>query len=829
MLPFFARLTTKQKQSWKNRCVNRLGLECLEGRITPANFTATIGSGNIQTQAGGGSNNLIVIDLSNPIALTAGNYKANSFGREFTDFSNFNGESFPTKGDIIPLVAVNINGSYQAIAIGDTNTYAGPFGFSSVAFGNTNSFSLTAPTTVYAGIYWAAPLDGVEYRCPVGYTNSGPGFSYYFHGVGAASHINQGPELPLLNVPITSANYGTFSQKWDFNIDISQISGDGGSSSNLPPLFSSLSNRSDIAGDQISFSIATAFSDPDSDTLTFNGTGLPEGLSISSTGLISGTIGTAAGTGSPYTINVTANDGRDGSVTGSFTWIVLPINSNPAVGILGSQNSTISDIINLSIASSFSDPDNDFLTYSADNLPTGLVMSADGVVTGTVLSSANISTPYIVNVTVADGRGGSATGSFYWTINAANRQPAVGSLTNRSNITSDKISFSIATAFSDPDSDTLTFTATGLPDGLSISSAGLISGTIGFAAHASSPLTTLIIASDGRSGSVTGSFTWTVAINDSKTTLVPPLLNGPVSRSFSISSNSILHGFTIADPDAGSTLTTLSASVDRGALTSGGKAGTRITLTGTLSQLNASLAQLSFKSANFDASPAKLTITAKDASGNSATLSSTLVPTQNLITIITDPQLAGKKSVLLVGTSTADIVSVTGSGTNYRVVMNGRTVNLTGITGRILAFGLAGNDSIDMLSVAIATICYGGDGNDIIRTGSATDWIFGENGADLLAGGLGIDHFNGGADNDLLFDGSVTPKATSVSLASTLSLWKTLANPTNANYTTIYNRLTITSDKNARDIIQGTAGLDIFFASATDILDKITSERTRIS
>lgn len=139
------------------------------------------------------------------------------------------------------------------------------------------------------------------------------------------------------------------------------------------------------------------------------------------------------------------------------------------------------------------------------------------------------------------------------------------------------------------------------------------------------------------------------------------------------------------------------------------------------------------------------------------------------------------------------------------------------------------NDTIDMSTLAIATASYGGDGDDIIRAGSAADRLFGENGADLLAGGLGVDLVNGGAGNDLLFDGAVAPRTTSVSLASTLAQWKTFITPTEANYTTIYNRLTVTADRNARDTIQGTAGLDLFFASITDILDKIATERTRFS
>ena len=333
--------------------------------------------------------------------------------------------------------------------------------------------------------------------------------------------------------------------------------------------------------------------------------------------------------------------------------------------------------------------------------------------------------------------------------------------------------------------------------------------------------------STGSSRGTNGAYT--VSIDDSKLTTAPPVFSGPATRTFTISSSSALQGFSISDADAGTSLSTLTASIDRGTLTAAGKSGTNITFTGTVAQLNSALAQLTFKSANFDTTPAKLSLSAKDASGNSASFISILAPTENLITTITDPEIAGKKSILIVGTSNGDSVTVTGSGTVYRVVLNGRAVSLSGVTGRVLAFGLAGNDTIDMPSVAIATVSYGGDGNDIIRAGSAADRIFGGNGADLLAGGLGADLINGGAGNDLVFDGTVTPRTASVSLASTLALWNTFTNPTDANYTAIYNRLTITSDKNARDTIQGTDGLDLFFASVTDILDKIASERTRFA
>ena len=330
--------------------------------------------------------------------------------------------------------------------------------------------------------------------------------------------------------------------------------------------------------------------------------------------------------------------------------------------------------------------------------------------------------------------------------------------------------------------------------------------------------------SAGSSRGSTG--TYTLSIDDSKLT-APPILTGPSSKSFTISSSSPVTGFTISDSDAASTLSTLTASVDRGTLTAGGKSGGVITLTGTVAQLNAAIAGLTFKSANLDAIPAKLSFSAKDASGNTALLTAQLTPTENLITTITDPELAAKKSVLIVGTSGSDSISLVLSGSTYRVTMNGRTVSLTGITGRVIAFGLAGNDTIEASTLTIPTAIYGGDGDDIVRSGSGADKLFGENGADLLAGGLGVDIISGGSDNDLLFDGVVAPKTASVSLASTLALWKSFTNPTEAQYTTIYNRLAITSDKSSKDTLQGANGLDLFFASITDVLDKLASERSR--
>ena len=77
------------------------------------------------------------------------------------------------------------------------------------------------------------------------------------------------------------------------------------------------------------------------------------------------------------------------------------------------------------------------------------------------------------------------------------------------NADSDPVSLSISA--SDPDHDSLTYSASGLPSGLTInSSSGLISGTLTSTADASSPYHVTVNATDG-TYSDSQSFTWLVS------------------------------------------------------------------------------------------------------------------------------------------------------------------------------------------------------------------------------------------------------------------------------------------------------------------------------
>ena len=160
-------------------------------------------------------------------------------------------------------------------------------------------------------------------------------------------------------------------------------------------------------------------------------------------------------------------------------------------------------------AASASDADNDALTFTdippslaAHSLPPGITITAGGVIAG----SPQIVGAYPVTIAVSDGHGGVATTSFTWSVtNVApvfvNPPAAEFSIPNTP--------LAVQLAATDADVDALTFAATGLPTGLSITPGGLISGTP--TAEGAFPVT--LTVSDPWGGSATRSLTWTVSSN----------------------------------------------------------------------------------------------------------------------------------------------------------------------------------------------------------------------------------------------------------------------------------------------------------------------------
>jgi hypothetical protein len=252
--------------------------------------------------------------------------------------------------------------------------------------------------------------------------------------------------------------------------------------------------------------------DGDNDPLTYSAAGLPAGLSIgSSTGLITGTPTTAEAT----SVTVTADDGRGGQGGATFSWTVTAANVAPVVTNPGGQSGTVGVAVNLQIAAT--DGNNDPLTYSATGLPAGLSINPS---TGLITSTPTTAETTSVTVTADDGRGGQGTATFNWTINPANASPVVTNPGNQSSRIGVALSLSIVAT--DANGDTLTYSATGLPAGLSINpTTGLIAGTPTTAQTAS----VIVTANDGHGGAGSATFTWTVFANSA------PVVTNPGNKS----------------------------------------------------------------------------------------------------------------------------------------------------------------------------------------------------------------------------------------------------------------------------------------------------------
>jgi Putative Ig domain/PLD-like domain len=147
-------------------------------------------------------------------------------------------------------------------------------------------------------------------------------------------------------------------------------------------------------------------------SLSYKASGLPAGLSISSTtGVISGTAKTA-GTSS-VTVTGTDSTGPTGSAT--FTWNVGTTSNTVTVTNPGSQTGTVGTAASLQIAATDS-ASGQTLTYSATGLPAGLsISSATGLISGTPTTAGTSS----VTVTAKDTTGASGSATFSWTISAA--------------------------------------------------------------------------------------------------------------------------------------------------------------------------------------------------------------------------------------------------------------------------------------------------------------------------------------------------------------------------------------------------------------------------
>ncbi len=293
-----------------------------------------------------------------------------------------------------------------------------------------------------------------------------------------------------------------------------------GTLANQDPSIVNPGDQTSTESDVVNLSISA--SDPDGDSLIYGALNLPTGLSIdSNNGNISGTL-SAAGV---FAVSITVNDGNGGQDSASFTWTVdtlPPVNNPPSLTNPGAQSGFEGDSVNLALVAS--DLDGDSLTYGAGGLPAGLSINVTtGVISGTLQTAGT----YPVTATVDDGNGGQDTASFTWTVDIVppvNNPPSLVNPGDQNGQEGDPVN--LALSASDPDGDTLTYGATGLPSGLSINaSTGVVSGAL----QTQGTYSVTVSVNDGKGGQDSHSITWTV--DPGVPVPNPPVLTNPGNQS----------------------------------------------------------------------------------------------------------------------------------------------------------------------------------------------------------------------------------------------------------------------------------------------------------
>ena len=362
-----------------------------------------------------------------------------------------------------------------------------------------------------------------------------------------------------------TANDGTTEVRETFTITVNALPGTPQPVSNRQPVITDPGDKTYARGQVITaFDITVT---DDGDTVTVGVTGLPSGLSYSTTtGKVSGTVAADAAV-KAYTATISANDGVTPAVTEDFTVTVTasasPANSPPAITDPGDKTYAQGQAITAFAITVTDDDEEDTVTVKVTGLPSGLAYSkTTGKVSGTVAADAAVKA-YTATISASDSVNPDETEDFTVTVTASaappqdppnsNSPPAITNPGDQSYAQGENITaFDITVT--DPDEDTVTVGITGLPSGLSYSTTtGKVSGTVTTDA-AAREYTATITASDGVNSDETEDFTITITASaapppDPPNSNSPPAITDPGDQSYAQGENITAFDITVTDPD----------------------------------------------------------------------------------------------------------------------------------------------------------------------------------------------------------------------------------------------------------------------------------------
>lgn len=244
-----------------------------------------------------------------------------------------------------------------------------------------------------------------------------------------------------------SASDGTLDDSEVVTITVANV--------NRAPELAGIGSKSVNENAALNFTVSAT--DADGDEITYSATGLPTGATFANQQFDWTPTYDQSGS---YSITFAASDG---TVEDSETVAVTVANVNRAPELAPIGNKSVDENVFLSFTISATDADEDALTYSATGLPTGAIFTDQ---TFSWTPDGDQAGNYSVTFTASDG---TAEDSETITITAGNvdRPPELAAIGNKSVDEKTLLSFTISAT--DPDDDALTYSATGLPSGATLS------------------------------------------------------------------------------------------------------------------------------------------------------------------------------------------------------------------------------------------------------------------------------------------------------------------------------------------------------------------------
>ncbi len=295
---------------------------------------------------------------------------------------------------------------------------------------------------------------------------------------------------------------------------------------NQAPAILPLTDQHNNEGDSVSVSITATDPDIPTNDITYAASGLPTGLSIdSASGLITGTVG--LDTDGEHTVTIVATD--DGSpaaaATASFKWMIGNTNRPPTVGPVAPIRAAEHSLITFAVDAT--DPDGDDLVFTMSGAPDGASIDAG---LGTFVwrpSEKQGPGTYSFSVIVRDDGKPQLGAARTVTISVTelNEAPRIVAMGDRAD--DEETAVVVTVIATDPDlpANALTYSATGLPGGITINPiSGVISGTIEAGDETVTHHEVSVTVTDNGvpAQQATTAFTWTLIAANVEPTNFPP-------------------------------------------------------------------------------------------------------------------------------------------------------------------------------------------------------------------------------------------------------------------------------------------------------------------